>query len=566
MMGVFQKDLEKSVLKSILFLVGISSILFLIGMYVTTIISNHINASKHLKLLEKSYIDVYRHSSNYLYNNKTQELCQNIILGDEVSSKLIYYFNTFNAENKIKSKILITTSDGETCFSTFSIEEMNSHLVSFNKIVCENAKSRNENSIYQAVYFMSEDTSSYVLCCPLYKTEELIGFVNLYLDNSGWNTLFSDYQFDGIITDGMGHIIYSSRQNLGTQVNKFQVKPGTRHYYSNNERYWLATKVIEAYEIRIHSLVYYPQNASFAILGVVTIIILGICWFNLAKQMSREMAERKSASIKALVNEIKVIRRGEHEHRIELDTKDEISDVGHEINRMLDNIKKLNEKNTELIHLNNTIEIKQLTEQINPHFLYNTLETIRYLVLMDPKRAEDLIVQFTKILRYSINNTKKDVVLQEDMEYIQDYLDIQSSRFENRFKYKIEIDAVCNSCIIPKLLLQPIIENSIKYGFKKKMEIEVGIYGFMDHDILCLEVRDNGAGMEEKEMEELQYSVEEVETVTEHNGLRNIARRLYLQYGTDSGIKFRRNNENGLTVTLCVSQKRGGSYVQGFTS
>ncbi len=210
------------------------------------------------------------------------------------------------------------------------------------------------------------------------------------------------------------------------------------------------------------------------------------------------MAKNNAELISKLANEIRIIQNGDYQHRIVLDTQDEFSEVANRINHMLDNLRELNSRNTELLELNNAMEINQLTVQMKPHFLYNTLEIIRNLVLLDGKRAEQLIVQLTHVLRYSINGSKEDVYLEEDMQYIQDYLAIQSCRFGDRLRCTVDIDENCKSCIVPKLVLQPIIENSIKYGFKKKMDIKIDIRGFMSGNILILSIKDDGLGMPEK--------------------------------------------------------------------
>jgi sensor histidine kinase YesM len=270
--------------------------------------------------------------------------------------------------------------------------------------------------------------------------------------------------------------------------------------------------------------------------------------------MAESMAKNNAASINKLVSEIRIIRKINHKHRVEIDSGDEFEDVAYHINYMLDNIDKLNNKNTELLKLNNTIEMNQLTAQINPHFLYNTLEIIRNLVLWDGKKAEELIVQMTQLLRYSINNTKRYVMLQEDIKYISDYISIQKCRFGDRFNCNIEIAKECEKCIIPKLLLQPIIENSIKYGFMKKMDIKIDIKGYKKNNILYLSVKDNGMGMSGHEASKLNESMKSSNNSTESNGLYNIARRLYLQYGEKSGINIVNEEGVGFEVILKIIQ------------
>lgn len=105
-------------------------------------------------------------------------------------------------------------------------------------------------------------------------------------------------------------------------------------------------------------------------------------------------------------------------HRIELHTDDEFEEVSQQINKMLEIITELNSRNTELIQLNARIEMQQLMAQMNPHFLYNTLEIIRSFLSFDPDTSEQLIVSLTEILRYSVDASRQEVRLAEDMEYI----------------------------------------------------------------------------------------------------------------------------------------------------
>lgn len=551
--GGFQKKLEHSALKFIFLLSALSCLLFALALFISDRASKEINALRKLENLEEVYTKVYDRAQDYLLADKNNSLWLQGIKGQGSIGSIGYSFKSFNAEGPFEKDILISDMTGRIIYSSLSEQQLSTHLMTFNKEISKNAE-ESSRPIYTTVYHGGKGEGSLVLSRVIYEQNEVAGFVNIYIASAEWQQVFSTYHFDGVITDRKGNVIYSSRDSFVEGINKFTSK-AQRIYYSQGSRYWLKDKFLEDYQVHLYALVYYPSNSVYMLSGLSVIILLGFCWYKLAEGMSRKMAEKKASSVNELVKEIKIIRRGEHNHRINIATGDEITDVASEINRMLDNIKKLNEKNTELLQLNNVIEMKQLTEQINPHFLYNTLETIRFLVLIEPKKAERLISELTQILRYTINNTKRDVQLLEDMEYLKDYLSIQSSRFGERFSYEIDIEPQCYSCIIPKLLLQPVIENCIKYGFRKKVDLSVTIKGRMEGQVLWLQVIDNGGGLQEAELEELKAFIVEPGLPSEHHGLRNIARRLYLKYGRDSGVSFKNNKMGGLTVTLRVSQK-----------
>jgi sensor histidine kinase YesM len=217
---------------------------------------------------------------------------------------------------------------------------------------------------------------------------------------------------------------------------------------------------------------------------------------------------------------------------------------------MVASINELNQKNMNLLYINNRMEIQNLQAQINPHFIYNTLDNIRYLIAQDARKADELLGRFTHILRYSINNTKQRSFLQDDMEYIEDYLVIQKTRFGKRFQYEVDVAPECNQVMIPKLLLQPLIENSLKYGFRRKADIKVAIHGWIDGEYLMLQVQDDGPGQPAATLASLRCSLETEEILTEHIGLRNINRRIILEYGRESGMQLDSMEGEGFSVTL----------------
>lgn len=272
------------------------------------------------------------------------------------------------------------------------------------------------------------------------------------------------------------------------------------------------------------------------------------------------MAAKTSQSVEQLIREIRTIRKEDPHHRVKIDTGDELEEIAEQINKMMVSINELNQKNLDLVNVNNRMEIQNLQAQINPHFIYNTLDNIRYLIVQDAAKADELIERFTHILRYSINNMKNRTCLQEDMEYIEDYLVIQKTRFGEKFSYSVEIEEDCWPVIIPKLLLQPLIENSLKYGFRKKASIGVWIRGYTDGEYLVLEVRDNGPGQPQSTLETLRSILNSGKINIAHNGLQNINRRIFLEYGHDSGIRLDSREGEGFTVIVRL-WIQGGQHV-----
>src|SRR5699024_7582755 len=142
------------------------------------------------------------------------------------------------------------------------------------------------------------------------------------------------------------------------------------------------------------------------------------------------------------------------------------------------NLDKQIKDNEALLILKNEAKIKQLEAQFNPHFLYNSLETIKYLIDLDPKQATRMILNLNHLLRYSIDVTKHEVTLEEDIENVKKFLEIIKTRLDERFAYEINISEEVQKTKIPRLLIQPLIENSVKHGFQVKEDLNIAIFGF----------------------------------------------------------------------------------------
>lgn len=192
---------------------------------------------------------------------------------------------------------------------------------------------------------------------------------------------------------------------------------------------------------------------------------------------------------------------------------------------------------------------------MNPHFLYNTLEVIRALALFDGVKAEQVITELTQVLRYSVDFSRDEVPLSDDIFYIQNYLNIQKVRFGDRFHCQLDIAPECMSCMVPKLLLQPLLENSIKHGFRSRMELHIRVEGRMERGTLLLRVADDGGGMEAEQALELQEQLASHDRNSPSIGLRNLSRRLYLKYGSKSGVEIFNDEGQGFEVLVRIEDR-----------
>jgi len=549
--SIFQRELERTASRGIVVTILVGCLCFCIGILSINMLRQQINREKHLDNLSDTFYTIYESTEDFITDEKNIADFRLCMEDSHEQNTIRYSISKYNVDAMVGIDMIITDATGNICFSSFSEEDMNLHRQAFNRMAGENAKN-DKNGVYTTVYYFSGDTSEYVMVKPVFQGERYLGNVSAYIKGSGISEYLTRYQYDTIVTNRNHDIIFCSNTSFLKErnANKYQMEEKQGYVYANNDRYLAEMRYLADKEIYLYSFIYAPRNYLYVGIGVGTILILGLFWTVLFMRILGIMAGKTSESVRRLVNEIRIIRKEDANHVIMIDTGDEIEEIGDQINKMVKSIHELNSKNVELVQINSQMEMQNLQAQMNPHFIYNTLDNIKYLIAPNPAKAEELIERFTHVLRYSINNTKRKVPLREDLTYIEDYLVIQQTRFGNRFAYEMDIDADCMEILIPKLLLQPLLENSIKYGFRKKTDIHVKVQGKYEGEYLILKVIDDGAGQPKSTLETLRGIIQTEEIDTTHNGLQNINRRIILEYGKESGMTLDSIDGEEFTVTL----------------
>jgi LytS/YehU family sensor histidine kinase len=197
----------------------------------------------------------------------------------------------------------------------------------------------------------------------------------------------------------------------------------------------------------------------------------------------------------------------------------------------------------EIAKLASEAELKALRAQINPHFLFNALTTIGYLIQTAPEKALDTLLQLTQLLRGILRQTAEFTSLGDELKLIQNYLEIERARFEERLEIEINVSPELKSLRVPSLILQPLVENAVKHGIsQKKAGGKVKISARVDANNLILEVADTGAGVS---LTDLKRGI----------GLTNVENRLKTYYGGRANLKFESKTGDGATaqVTMPIS-------------
>lgn len=545
----FQQELEQSVSRKLISSLLLGCLLFCIAIAVVNALNQNARREDHLESVASTFHEVYNNTSAFLLDAGHTELFLSELRKDQ--DNLRYLISHYNVSALVEIQLILTDSEGNVRFTTFSEGEMNLHRQEFNGIAVDNA-CHLMRAVYTTVYHFRANSSEYVMIHPLYRDGEYQGAAAVYLNENDWTKLFSQYQYDAILTKSNGDVIACSNSSFLSQknANKYLPADAAQYVRVNGNRYLRSSRSLENGTVLAYSFIYSPTNYSYLLVGLLLIVLLGLSWAAMFVRIMHAMTEQMVKSVDTLVREIRIIRKEDPDHIIEIDTGDEIEEIARQVNKMVRSIQELSQRNIALAEVNNRMEMQNLQAQINPHFIYNTLDNIRYLIPTDPQRAQQLIGRFIGILRYSINNTKHNVTVKDDLKYLQDYLVIQSTRFGANFSYEIDIDDACMEFIIPKLLLQPLLENSIKYGFQKKPCIHIRVRGWLEEDALYFTVEDNGGGVDETMLEQLRDILRSDEVNIEHNGLQNINRRIWLGYGGDSGLTIDSTEGEGFTVKL----------------
>jgi len=375
-----------------------------------------------------------------------------------------------------------------------------------------------------------------------------------------------------VITDENGWVYFTNNFNFLDTLERFDltIEKERSHVERDDGKFFVASSGIMDNHIHIYSIL--PLSNQLLIIKYIVIILLFVftMMFLFVFISSKGMAAKKTKDLYVIIDSFEKAKEGDLDTHIEITSNDEFETIADAYNQMMDSLKEQIERNIEMGKLVAFSQTKQLESQFNPHFLFNTLENIRFMCKMEPEIASKMVLNLSILLRYSISNTQEEVTVNEDIAYMENYMSILKFRFNQRFQYTIDISPEIEECIIPKLLLQPMVENSIKYGFVGREHLVVEISGYLEDGKLVMICSDDGAGMEPEVLEEIQQVLGCSVNKSSHSGLYNINRRLQLKYGDEYGIQIQSDQEKGTTIKIVLPARNvgnsGGSDVKNINS
>lgn len=272
--------------------------------------------------------------------------------------------------------------------------------------------------------------------------------------------------------------------------------------------------------------------------------------------------------IKQLIRYINKIESGRLDVEIDVHRNDEIGILAKRFHQLMQRLNQLIMREYRLELANKTNQLKALQAQVNPHFMNNALQSIGTLALQHgDRKIYTLISSLGKMMRYHMRADGTSVPLSAELDYVKSYLELQKQRFDEHLRYAIAADEQAANIQVPKMILQPIVENVFKHGFKdtrRPWEIEIACR-LQAPDVLEIRVGDNGDGIEEEARERLQTMLNRANSTFESDGglgegigLFNILSRLRLYFSEHAQLKLNARPAGGLEVVLMIPLAKGG--------
>ncbi|WP_175638630.1 sensor histidine kinase [Metabacillus schmidteae] len=320
---------------------------------------------------------------------------------------------------------------------------------------------------------------------------------------------------------------------------------------------WILVKRIPYTSVFESALSVAKINILFGVIGLILVILATLF-----------VSFKITTPIRVLLQNIKQVENGNMNVQFDSLGNDEIGTLGERFKEMIAKINHLINREYKLEIENKTNQLKALQSQLNPHFLYNALQSIGTLALKNNvPQVYTLVTHLSKIMRYGMNIDEDLVPLTKEIDYIKAFLLLQKERFGDQFEYSLQFDKEDLLITVPKMVLQPIIENYFKHGFDRSSHTigQLKVSGKREHDQLVIKVQDNGKGISKPRLEEIIASFHQDKQSHESRGtnigLKNVFLRLKLYFGQRAALMIENGDNAGTIVTIKLPIEFGGETI-----
>lgn len=385
------------------------------------------------------------------------------------------------------------------------------------------------------------------------------GYMVLNFTQKSFEHLLNSYyssQDTFLLLDNHQNLIYCSRPEYSHAAISAMVQEAMSGFYDSADfQYMWSREPSSGYYILLRKDA--PVGSSALHIMQTISLLLALLGLALCLVISLLLSRSISLPVSRLDRAMAKVKDGDLSVRVHANQKDELGRLTERFNQMTCDLQKYLDDTVQKQKDLNETQLRLYQSQLNPHFLYNTLDSIKWTAKMNQlpeiaTMAEDLAV----ILRRSISS-RPFITLEQELETLDNYIQIQKIRFSGRFLYELEIPDHLTSCLIPKMILQPLVENAIIHGLEGSECGYICIYASQSEGSLYISVTDDGRGMGEEMLNWINSS--QPEKKEGHLGLYNVIQILKLYYGPEYGLKAALSAEGGTIVTVILPMQEGAA-------
>jgi len=387
-----------------------------------------------------------------------------------------------------------------------------------------------------------------------------LGVFRMDVDLNGLRVIFDDVRGgtgqELLIVDSAGRIVYDRdetqiartfpvklERESGSLVERIGGREAMVNYVTAPRTGWKIASVIPVGELTRGIEII--RNLLWALAGVAAFLSIGLILF---------LTRRLLQPLKKMQSLMRKVEDGDYSVRFKASSNDEIGNLAGSFNHMVSQINELVRRVFAIRILKREADFKLLQSKINPHFLYNTLESISMKAEVDENyEVADMISRLGRLFRMTISHEKETIALAKEMEYVEHYVQLQKIRFR-KLEFEVGIDPALSASHILPWTLQPLVENAIVHGLSPlNHEGKISIEGIRDGDDIVIRIADNGVGLDERKARDIQAELltdADKKTDDIHMGLKNISDRIRFYFGEGYGLTLTGKPGVGTTVTL----------------
>lgn len=510
---------------------------------------NNMFITKNIYLYEDNYFSMKK-AMDFLGSFEDEDISRIFLfLYEDQNFDLSYYFNSVNSIKSSKWYSIISSNNQNLlwCPSSYlskgvstNVEQDSANLALIRRF--NNPANYSSNSGYYCIYFQAKPIENIV------NMGDAVSGSVTFLQNS------------------KGELIYASNKKQYANLyplfeNKTQEESSTsllKTCKADGKKLIYAQKRFANSDWNLVTIISYDDILSQVELtqGRIAIftLLISISCLAFAWMMARSFTKR----IMKLQKKMMQAQQGNFSHGGNNLYTDEIGYLTNTYDFMLEEIKKLMDERYKAGIQVKTAELRALQEQINPHFLYNTLDTINWLAQKGSLgEVEKAISSLAEFYRLSLSNGNDEILIQDELKRISTYVQIQNIRFSDGINLVIDIEEEIGNYLILKLILQPFVENSILHGIMNKPSKEgfIIIKAMIEDGNIKITIQDNGVGISEKALKKI--NEESYEDKLSGYGIKNVRKRILLNYGDQYSIRFKSSLSGGTTAEIIIPARYG---------